>query len=159
MPVEIVDESGGPGGLAAAACNIAGEILRCLARQKDELSIVLVGDERMRELNRDWRGKDRATDVLSFPQLEGPGAAATPAHAAMLGDVVISVDTLQRQASDGGWTNEEELARLLLHGVLHLLGFDHEAADDARAMREEESRLVSLLAECGIACAWEGEAS
>jgi probable rRNA maturation factor len=75
----------------------------------------------------------------------------------MLGDVVISVPVLERQASDGGWTVDEELARLLLHGVLHLLGFDHESDQDARAMRSEEGRVVAALAARGISCAWEGE--
>jgi rRNA maturation RNase YbeY len=77
----------------------------------------------------------------------------------MLGDVVISVPVLERQAAEGGWTVDEELARLLLHGVLHLLGFDHENDEDARVMRFEEARIVTGLAGRGIACAWEGDAA
>jgi len=137
-----------------------------------------VDDERIRELNREWRDKDAPTDVLSFPQLDAPAssmaAADTSADAAqaavvmlgdaaqtaavMLGDVVISVDTLRRQAEAGGWTEEEELARLILHGVLHLVGMDHEDPDDARVMRAEEARIVRVLAGRGIACAWEDRA-
>ena len=140
--------------LAAAAEKAATAVLACLDRSDDELCVMLVDDERMRELNRDWRGKDSTTDVLSFSQLEGEEMHS---GAVLLGDVVVSVDVLRRQAAEGGWTVEEELARLLLHGVLHLLGFDHEHEDDARAMRAEEGRLVALLAERGVACAWEGE--
>jgi probable rRNA maturation factor len=140
--------------LVSAARHAADAILACLAREDAELCVVLVDDVRMRQLNRDWRGKDAATDVLSFSQLEGE---AMPLACLMLGDVVVSVDALRRQAADGGWAIEEELARLLLHGVLHLLGFDHEHEDDARAMRAEEGRLVGLLADRGVACAWEGE--
>jgi probable rRNA maturation factor len=168
MPVEVIDESVAPdaplppaGGaseaqspLGASAERIATIILECVGRADAELSVAFVGDDRMRELNRDWRGKDSTTDVLSFSQLEGelPGGASV-----MLGDVVISVPVLERQAADGGWTVDEELARLLLHGVLHLLGFDHESDDDARAMRFEEGRIVAELAARGIPCAWEGD--
>jgi probable rRNA maturation factor len=139
--------------LESAAGKAADAILSCLDRQDDELCVMLVGDERMRELNLQWRGKDTTTDVLSFSQLEGDEIASP---ALMLGDVVVSVDVLRRQAADGGWTVEEELTRLLLHGVLHLIGFDHEVEDDARVMRAEEGRIVGLLAARGIACAWEG---
>ena len=73
-----------------------------------ELSLTLVSDRRMRRLNRDWRGKDRATDVLSFPQ-----------DGASIGDVVISLDTARRQAREGSWSLAAELRRLLAHGLLH----------------------------------------
>jgi probable rRNA maturation factor len=180
MPVEVIDESVAPdaelqpGGdaaewpsrdaadesepapaptpLAVSAERIATSILQCVGRVDAELSVAFVGDDRMRELNRDWRGKDATTDVLSFSQLEGEPLGDT-----MLGDVVISVPVLERQAADGGWTVDEELARLLLHGVLHLLGFDHENDEDARAMRSEEGRIVAELAARGIPCAWEGD--
>ena len=157
MPVEVVEESGrAADALAAYAEAVASAILVCLGREQDELCVMLVDDARMRELNRDWRGKDATTDVLSFSQLEGEAMASA---AVMLGDVVVSVDTLQRQATDGGWTAREELARLLLHGVLHLLGHDHEREADALVMRSEEARLVGLLAAKGIACAWEEDAA
>lgn len=168
MAVEVIDETAAssvvePDGGSAheaeqsfleQAAEKAGEaILSCLDRDDDELCVVFVGDERMRELNLQWRGKDFTTDVLSFSQLEGDEMASP---ALMLGDVVVSVDVLRRQAAEGGWTVEEELTRLLLHGVLHLIGFDHEAEEDARAMHAEEERIVGLLTERGIACAWEG---
>ncbi len=90
--------------------------------------------------------------MLSFAQLEGE---QVPGQSGMLGDVVISMDTTARQAAEGGWTLGEELVRLVLHGVLHLLGHDHEQEDEARVMRAEEARLAALLADAGIACAWE----
>lgn len=158
MPVCIVDETGGERAarLEQAAERAALVILSALGHEESELSVAFVDDERMQELNRDWRGKDRPTDVLSFSQLEGEDlASAEDGEPLLLGDVIVSVDTLERQARDGGWTDEEELVRLLLHGVLHLLGHDHEEQDDAKAMRAEEARLVTALAGAGIACAWE----
>lgn len=156
MPVLIVDETEGERAvpLEAATGKAAAVLLAALDHSASDLSVAFVDDERMRELNRDWRGKDRPTDVLSFSQLEGEDM---PGEAVLLGDVVVSVDTLQRQAREGGWTDEEELVRLLLHGLLHLLGHDHEVEDDAAAMRAEEKRLVAVLADAGLACAWEDE--
>lgn len=152
MPAEIVDETGREARLAEAAERSANAILACVSHDGSELAVLLVGDARMRELNNTWRGKDRPTDVLSF------AADAGPAPVPLLGDVAISVDTLRRQADDGGWTEEEELVRLLLHGVLHLLGFDHECEADARVMHAEEARVARLLGERGIRCAWEDPA-
>ena len=158
-PIDILDETGREASLAEDAVRAGAVILEAVSRSDAELSVVLVGDERMRELNREWRGKDRATDVLSFGQNDDSGSASgeTPGESgetpAMLGDVVISVETLRRQAEDGGWTEAEELARLLLHGVLHLLGHDHENDDDAQAMRAEENRVIARLVANGIACA------
>lgn len=161
MSVEVIDEAaelaGAPSdaaGLTEFAEQAATAILECLKRDSNELCVLLVSDQRIGELNRDWRGKDRPTDVLSFSQQEGEAMAGDNL---LLGDVVISVDTLKVQASDGGWSVEEELVRLLLHGVLHLLGYDHEDADDALVMRGEERRLVHLLGERGIECAWEDD--
>ena len=85
-----------------------------------------------------YRAIDRPTDVLSFSQTEGEGPVTTPQ---LLGDVVISWETAQRQASELGHPVLVEIKRLLVHGVLHLLGFDHEEGDEAgRAMREEEEK-------------------
>lgn len=156
MPVLIVDETDGEraGRLEAVTERAAAVLLAALGHSGSDLSIAFVDDERMRELNRDWRGKDRPTDVLSFSQVEGE---EMPGEALLLGDVVVSVDTLERQAAEGGWTVDEELVRLLLHGLLHLLGHDHEDEDEAAEMRAEEGRLVAVLADAGIACAWEEE--
>ncbi len=107
-----------------------------------DLSVLVVGDRRMRALNRVWRGKDRPTDVLSFSQREGEGPV-TP----LLGDVVISADTAARQARAHGHSLRREMERLLIHGVLHLLGHEHEQGGAAaRRMRRAELRLERLLA-------------
>ncbi len=108
-----------------------------------ELSLVLVSDAVMRRLNRDWRGKDRPTDVLSFAQAEGPGGAP----AGLLGDVVISLDTARRQAAERAAPLGSELDRLLVHGVLHLLGYDHERSPaEARRMQRRERALARRMA-------------
>lgn len=158
MGVEVVDEvgAGEDAALAEHALACGQAILACMDRSTNDVCLMLVGDEQMRKLNRDWRAKDAPTDVLSFSQIEGE---AMPGDSAMLGDIVISVDTLRRQAIDGGWNNKEEMTRLVLHGVLHLLGYDHELPEDASVMRSEEARIVALLADRGVACAWEDASS
>jgi probable rRNA maturation factor len=107
-------------------------MLRSL-RVRGELSVALVGDAAVRRLNREWRGKDRPTDVLSFPQ---------EARGRLLGDVVISLDTARRQAREGGWSLAAELRRLLAHGLLHCLGHGHERRTDARRMAAAERKLL-----------------
>ena len=107
-------------------------ILRVLGVENSELSILLTDDEEIRELNRTYRGKDRPTDVLSFPIGE------EVAGRLILGDVVISLDTARRQAEELGHTLEEEVSRLLAHGIIHLLGYDHELGG------EEEERFRAL---------------
>jgi probable rRNA maturation factor len=97
----------------------------------------------MHRLNREWRGVDRPTDVLAFAQAEGPGGAP----AGLLGDVVISIDTARRQAAERRAALGAELDRLLIHGVLHLVGYDHErSAAEARRMRRRENDLARRLA-------------
>ncbi len=105
-----------------------------------ELSVLLVDDGRIHELNREWRDRDRPTDVLSFPQLE-PGE--TPRGP--LGDVVLNLDALPRQAAEHGLSQAEELRFLLIHAALHLLGHDHHEPDPRAAMEAEEQRLWSEL--------------
>jgi len=125
--------------LSAARGAYAVRVVRAAARdwlvklRFDEVSLSLVADSEMRELNRRFRGKDKPTDVLSFPLQEGRR------H---LGDVVISLDTARRQADEGGWPLSVELRRLLAHGLLHCAGHDHEAPADARRMQRAERRLL-----------------
>jgi rRNA maturation RNase YbeY len=108
-----------------------------------ELSVTLVSDREMRALNRRWRGRDRPTDVLAFAQRDGAGGAP----AGLLGDVVISVDTARRQAAEAGEPLHREGERLLVHGLLHLLGYDHErSAAEARRMQRRERALARWLA-------------
>lgn len=103
-----------------------------LAPEADSLGVLFTSDRRIRELNRTYRGKDRSTDVLSFPGGETP-------EGTHLGDVAVSVPTALRQAKAAGHPPEEELETLLLHGVLHCLGYDHETDDGE--MERIEARL------------------
>ena len=116
-----------------------------------EISVLLVDNETIRTLNRDYRDKDAATDVLSFPMEEelpdetAPQIIGGPTER-MLGDLVISVERAVEQAAEYGHAVERELAFLTVHGLLHLLGYDHERGPDAEAeMQAEEKRILSIL--------------
>jgi rRNA maturation RNase YbeY len=132
--------------LAARVAGRGRRLLAALDLPDAELSLLLVSDAVMRRLNRDWRGADRPTDVLSFAQAEGPGSAPP----GLLGDVVISVDTARRQAAERAAPLGAELDRLLIHGVLHLLGYDHERSPaEARRMQRRERALARRLRDGG----------
>lgn len=107
-----------------------------------ELSILLADDATIHELNRTYRDTDAPTDVLSFAQGEGEPFALPEGAARHLGDVAISVDTARRQAAEYGLILQDEVSHLLVHGVLHLLGYDHQDAEDAAAMRLQEERIL-----------------
>jgi probable rRNA maturation factor len=111
---------------------IAHRALEVLGLSKVELSIVLVSDAQIKRLNKLYRNKDKPTDVLSFPIGEKVNGWL------ILGDIVISVDTAKRQAQELGYSLEEELKRLLVHGLVHLLGYDHELGG------EEEKKFFEL---------------
>jgi probable rRNA maturation factor len=120
---------------------LAERLLAAVGEAKSELSIDLVGDGRMRRLNREYRKKDRTTDVLAFAMRESAGPVSM-----LLGDVVISIPTAQRQAKEGGRSLSEEIAWLLVHGVLHLCGYDHERSDaEARRMKRREQAILKVL--------------
>lgn len=102
-----------------------------------EISVVLVGDEEIHGLNRRWRGKDKPTDVLSWPI-----ASREEPLGNVLGDIVVSVDTACRQAAARGWSPEEELALLFVHGALHLLGHEDDTEVGAESMRRIERRIL-----------------
>jgi probable rRNA maturation factor len=121
----------------------ARALLAALGQEEAELSVALVDDEAIAALNAAHRGRPRPTDVLSFSLLEGPHAER---RGNLLGDVVIGVETAAREAKRRACALDDEIARLLVHGVLHLLGHDHEARQEARLMRAEERRLARLLA-------------
>ena len=128
--------------LAARLAHHARRLLRGLRLDRAELSVVLVSDREMQALNRRWRRRDRPTDVLSFAQREGAGGAPD----GLLGDVVISLDTARRQARERGESLGREADRLLVHGLLHLLGYDHErSASEARRMQRRERALARWL--------------
>jgi rRNA maturation RNase YbeY len=121
----------------------AARVLAALGRRGAELSVALVGYAEIAALNRRYRGKPQPTDVLSFSLLEGDHAER---RGALLGDVVIGVGVAARQARRARRALDDELARLLIHGVLHLVGHDHERDAEAAAMRAEERRLWRALA-------------
>ena len=129
----------------------AGAFLEALGRAGAELSVLLTTDRRIRALNRRWRDIDRATDVLSFPLSEPPGSGP------LLGDVVISFDTAVRRARQDGRRVQEELDRYLAHGLLHLLGFDHERPEAAKRMARAEADLVGSEGLVGRALARHAE--
>ncbi len=121
----------------------AEAVLRALRREEAELSIAMLDDPEMAALTAEYRGADRPTDGLSFslPEGEHPGFGG-----GLLGDVVIGLAVAERQAREQRVPLDDELARLLIHGVLHLLGHDHEEPEEARRMREEEERLWKAIA-------------
>ncbi len=105
-----------------------------------EISIVITDDERIRQLNLNYRKIDNPTNVLSFPMQEGRFSDITPG---LLGDVVISCDTAAKEAENAGISLEERISQLLIHGILHLVGFDHETCEhDAEKM---ETKSIELL--------------
>ena len=117
-------------------------ILSDVGEASAELGILFVGDQRMRSLNHQYRGKDRTTDVLAFALREAPHSSST-----VLGDVVIAVPTAVRQAKEGQRSLDEELTVLLVHGILHLCGYDHERSEkEARRMHRRERMILGSLA-------------
>ncbi len=104
-----------------------------------EGALLLTDDATLQTLNRDFRAVDRPTDVLAFAQLEGPPLADQPPDRPQhLGDIAISVERARRQAAEYGHSVDRELGYLFVHGLLHLLGYDHEAEDERATMREVE---------------------
>lgn len=119
---------------------------RGLAPQHSEVSLTLVDDDQIQRLNREYRGKDEATDVLSFSLIEGEGLdlrQVPNARAIPLGDIVISVPHVLGQAEEYGHSAEREFGYLLVHGLLHLLGYDHMDPEGARRMREAEEEALA----------------
>ncbi len=106
--------------------------------------MVIVDDAQIREINRDYLQRDKPTNVISFAMQEGEGSGLNPL---LLGDVVISSETAARDAGEAGLSFEHELVFLLLHGVLHLLGYDHErgSTEEAGRMEARERELFALL--------------
>lgn len=125
---------------------MAGKILNASGCPDGELSVLIVDDAEIRLLNRDYLRKDRPTNVISFAMREGEAGAIQPN---LLGDVVISAETAARDAAEAGLAFESEVCFLLLHGILHLLGYDHERGTEAEArlMEAREQELFALLRE------------
>jgi probable rRNA maturation factor len=146
MTVEITRAGAGKKFPIRALKKIAQAILALVGQAEAELSLALIGNPEMQKLNAQYRRRDYPTDVLSFP-IDGtlPGAHR------VLGDVIISVQMARRQAKERGRTPNEEMLTLLIHGIVHLLGYDHErSAKDARAMKRLENKIYRQLCEQGL---------
>ena len=117
-------------------------VLRALGRSEASLSLHLIGDERMRRLNRAYRGYNQTTDVLSFAMKKGAGFEFGEDD---LGDIFISVPQIRRQAKALGQPYQEELLRLLIHGLLHLVGYDHVNKKDAAIMLPFQEQLLQQV--------------
>lgn len=124
----------------ARLIELAQRVLSAAGESQSELSLDLIGDRRMQRLNREYRKQDRTTDVLAFSTREADVPKGLSCRTSLLGDVVISLPTAIRQARKGGRSVDEELAILLVHGVLHLCGYDHErnAREAERMSRQEQ---------------------
>lgn len=146
MPVQISRQGKAKGRKTPALAKTSRMILARLGLADAELSILLTGDTEIHDLNLRYRDKDKPTDVLSFPQDAEDEIEGLPK---ILGDVVISVETTERQAAEKGHSFDRELTVLLIHGILHLIGYDHERGrKDATIMRSMEAKLLREI-ECG----------
>jgi probable rRNA maturation factor len=127
----------------------AEKILSVLGLPDSELSVSIVGDRTIRRFNREYLHKDRPTNVISFAMHEGPFAEL---NAHILGDVLISAATAAREATEGNISFESRLVFLLLHGILHLVGYDHERSGEAEAFRmeEKEREIFKILEDEGF---------
>jgi len=125
---------------------MVARILNDLGLPASEVTVSVVGDRTMRVLNRDYLGKDRPTNVISFAMGEGEFGHL---HPNLLGDVVVSADTAAHEADEAGQSFRERCSFLIMHGLLHLAGYDHERSGEAaaRRMRKKERELFALLKE------------
>ena len=112
-----------------------------------QLSVAVTTDAEIHALNRQYAGEDKPTDVLAFSQEEGETFVPAPGELRHLGDVIISLETAERQALEAGHDLDAEMAHLLAHGALHLLGYDHTEPAEEREMRDRER---AVLAKAGI---------
>jgi probable rRNA maturation factor len=149
----LIDEEGSPAsGFKSHAARIARRVLENLSLDYScELSVMLVDDATIHQLNKDHRHKDSATDVLAFPMKEGFPLAVPPGKGAytLLGDIVISLDTAQRQAEEHHHSVKEEVALLITHGILHLLGYRDETLHDFEEMDRKSREILEKIASHG----------
>ncbi len=145
--VSLVEEAGDWGWLTSpkdAVAETASALERhplCASARGREASVVLGDDALLRSLNRSYRGKDVPTNVLSFPFRSPPGAGPSD----LMGDVVLAAETLEREAAEQGIRVDHHFRHLVLHGFLHLLGFDHETDADAALMERVEAEILAML--------------
>jgi probable rRNA maturation factor len=130
----------------------ARRILNALGYTESELSVLIVDDAEMAEINREYRQVGHATDVLSFPMLEGEFPDISPE---MLGDVVISAETAREISRQTGAPLDSIMDLLLAHGILHLLGYDHESSEEkAAAMKRKTEEILSILGHSEARLGW-----
>lgn len=137
--------------LAERACRAASSAAQEIGNQRLSASLLFTSDEQVHALNREWRGKDKPTNVLSFPMLSRDELLALAADGppVMLGDLALACETCAREAAQKGIPLEHHAAHLIIHGLLHLAGYDHEiSTQDAEHM---ESLEIAALASMGIA--------
>ena len=140
MHVHYRNEVRGSGVDARALKATMRTLLEAVDEADSTISVTLVNDQAIREINREHRGKDKPTDVLSFPLEPEPFSQER-----LLGDIVISIDTARRQAADYDAPVQREIYRLLIHGLLHVLGHDHMEPDERSVMEREERRLADAI--------------
>lgn len=144
-----VESSGWPdelvlGALTRSAIDAGlAELGKSALKSGCELSVVFTDDAAIRKLNANWRAKDKPTNVLSFPAFPPNRNAPLPP---MLGDIVLAEETVRREAQEEGKPFENHLTHLIVHGFLHLAGYDHETDEDAEEMEDLERRVLSRLA-------------
>lgn len=135
--------------LAQRAALAAGEGEPCLANPRLIVSLIFTSDDEVHTLNREWRGRDKPTNVLSFPMLERAQLAVLAADGppVMLGDIALAMETCAREAADKGISLEHHAAHLIVHGLLHLAGHDHVDNDtQAEAMEALETAILAKMA-------------
>ena len=153
MDLEIDREDAWPAGrdweaLADRAAGAAAQVAQELAHPRLSASILFASDEDVRALNAEWRGKDKPTNVLSFPMLERSDLIdlAPSGPPELLGDIALAFETCAREAEEKGISVEDHAAHLIVHGLLHLAGYDHETGDeDAEAMEALEIKALALM--------------
>ena len=134
--------------LAMVAASAVVRFAPELANPRLSASLLFVDDAEVQELNREWRGKDKPTNVLSFPMLSRADLLALPADGSpeMLGDMALALETCTREAAEKGISLESHATHLIVHGLLHLAGHDHETSpEEARAMEVLEIKALALL--------------
>jgi probable rRNA maturation factor len=141
--VDVVTQSGlwAQGGIAHEPLARAARVAYAAAGGRDAAAVALAlsDDAQVRELNREWRGMDKATDVLSFPDGEMDGEICA------LGDIILAYETVARDAEEAGLQTGNHAIHLVIHGMLHLLGYDHDTEDDAAAMERLETDIMAGL--------------
>lgn len=134
--------------LAARAAGALSVVAPELAKECLSASMIFTSDEEVQVLNAEWRGKDKPTNVLSFPMLEREDLLDLPDDGPpeMLGDIALAFETCAREAEEKGITLQDHASHLIIHGLLHLAGLDHEISDeDARAMEILEIKALALI--------------